>query len=230
MTCWQILFLFKFPSGQIGYLGPLLAGFVVCPPWVWLAVQTKQCLQVITSRSIPFTKRKIWLIKILALIVGAGNVWGILAEIGTPWFLAMVPAGIVAYFSLGEDVSEIVPPKPIQDPAVHQSAWREYWRLRDSYKRSGLGFVAAFILIILVRLVGAKLPESLQIGLFAICLAAFFVSIAVMSFNQWKWLRWRCPRCGCSFRGAWGRLWLPKKCVYCGLPREEENAIRSPIS
>jgi len=230
MAFWQILILFKLPSDQTEKLAPLLAALVVCPPWVWLAVRTKQCLQVITSRSIPFSKRKVWLIKILALIIGAGNVSGILAEIGTPWFLAIVPAGIIAFFSLRENVSEIIPLKPIQDPAVYQSAWREYWRLRDSYRRSGLGFVAAFVLIILVHLAGVRLPQSIQIGLFAACLVALFVSIAIASVNQWKWFHWRCPRCGCSFRGVWGRLWLPKKCAYCGLPREEESAIRNPTS
>jgi hypothetical protein len=37
------------------------------------------------------TKRTVWLIKILALIVGGGNVAGILADVGIPWFLAIVP-------------------------------------------------------------------------------------------------------------------------------------------
>jgi hypothetical protein len=225
MTCWQILFLFNLPSARIGYLGPLLAGFVVCPLWVWLAVRTKQCLQVITSHSIPFIKRKIWLIKILALIVGAGNVSGVLAEIGAPWYLAMVPAGIVAYFSLGEDVSEIIPPTPIQDGAVYQLAWREYWRLRDSFRRAGLAFVAAFVSTMVVLLADARLPHFVQIVLFTACLVALFVSIAVMSFNRLLWLHWRCPRCGCSFSGAWGNnLWLPKKCAYCGLARVAESS------
>lgn len=209
---------------------PLLAALVVCPPWVWLSVRTKQCLRIITGYSIPFSKRTVWLIKILALIIGAGNVAGILVDLGTPWFLAIVPAAIIIFFSLRESVSEVVPPKPVQDPAVYQSAWREYWRLRDAYRRSGLGFVAAFVLVIVVSLAGVKLAGSIQIGLFAACLVALFVSIAVMSFNQWKWFHWRCPRCGCSFRGVWGRLWLPKKCAYCGLPREEQSAIRSPTS
>jgi hypothetical protein len=228
MAFWQFLTLFKLSSDQTAKIAPLIAALIVCPPWVWLAVRTKQCLLVITGNSIPFSKRRVWLTKILALIIGAGNVWGILAEIGIPWFLGSIPAGIIVFLSLRENVSEVVPPKPIQDPAVHHSAWQEYWRLRDSYRRSGLGLVAVFVLIILVNLVGVRLPESMQIGLFAACLVALFVSIAVMSFNQWKWFHWPCPRCGCSFRGEWVRFWLPKKCVYCGLPRQEENSIRSP--
>ena len=211
-------------------MGPLVAALVVCPPWVWLSVRTKQCLRIITGHSVPFSKRSVWLIKILALIVGAGNVAGILVDLGTPWLLAIVPAGIIVFISLRESVSEVVPPKPVQDPAAYRSAWREYWRLRGAYRRSGLGFVAALVLVIVVSLAGVKLARSIQIGLFAACLVALFVSIGVMSFNQWKWLHWRCPRCGCSFRGVWGRLWLPQKCADCGLPRVEQSAIRIPTS
>lgn len=95
---------------------PLLAALVVCPPWVWLSVRTKQCLRIITGHSVPFSKRIVWLIKILALIIGAGNVAGILVDLGTPWFLAIVPAGIIIFFSLSESVSEVVPPKPVCAP------------------------------------------------------------------------------------------------------------------
>ena len=172
----------------------------------------------------------VWLIKILALIMGPGNVAGILVDLGTPWFLAVVPAGILVFFSLRENVSEVVPPSPIQDPTVYQSAWREYWRLRGVYKRSALGFVATLALVVVASLTGEKLAPSLQNGLFAACLAALFVSIVVMSFHQWKWLHWRCPRCGHSFHGVWGRLRLPKKCANCGLPREEQGAIRTTTS
>jgi hypothetical protein len=59
-----------------------IASLIVLPPWVWLAVRTKNCLQVITVRSIPFPKRTIWLIKILALIIGAGGVFGVTTELG----------------------------------------------------------------------------------------------------------------------------------------------------
>lgn len=212
-----------FLQSPVEKMAPLIAALVVCPPWVRLAVRTKQCLRVITGQSIPFSKRTVWLIKILALIIGAGNVAGILMELGTPWLVAIVPAGVIVFFSLREDVQEIVPPKPLQDPAAYQSAWREYRRLRGAYRRSGLGFAAAFVLVIVALIVSEKLGRSLQIGLFGACMVALSLSIAVMSFNQWKWLHWRCPRCGCSFRGAWGRLWLPKKCAYCGLPREEQS-------
>jgi len=110
MALWQSLALLNLLADWTKAIGLLAAGLLVCPPWVWLAVRTEQCLEVITGKSIPFSKRKIWLIKILALMVGAGNVWGILAEIGSPWILAIVPAGIIVFFSLRDNVSEIVPP------------------------------------------------------------------------------------------------------------------------
>jgi hypothetical protein len=55
---------------------PLVAPLLVLPPWIWLAVRTQHCLQVITVHSIPFPKRTIWLVKTLALIVAVGgNFW-----------------------------------------------------------------------------------------------------------------------------------------------------------
>ena len=218
------------PNVQIEKIVPLVAGLLVCPPWVWLAVRTNQCLRVITRHTIPFSRRRIWLTKILALIIGAGNVAGVLIAIGTPWFVALIPAAIIVFLSLSENVSEVVPPKPMQDPTAYQAAWREYEQLRASYRRSGLSFVAVFVSIILVHFVAERLPQYIQIGLFTVCLVALLLSTAAMSVSQWKWLHWRCPRCGCSFRGEWGRLWLPKKCVYCGLPRREETTNMSSSS
>lgn len=148
---------------------PAIASLVVLPPWIWLAVRTKNCLQAITAHSIPFPKRTIWLIKMLALIIGAGGVLGAAPELGMPWLVAIGVALIL---------------------------------------------VAAF---------ADRLPKTVQIGLFPLCLVAAIAAIAVMSYRQLKWLRWPCPRCGCAFRGLW-RPWLPRNCVYCGLPREG-NAI-----
>jgi hypothetical protein len=125
-------------------------------------------------------------------------------------------------FSLRENVAEVIPPKPVQDPAFYQAAWQEYWRLCHAYRRSGLGFGAAVLLLFLVVLFGEKLPRPLGVSFLVICLIALVLSIGFMSSYQWKWLRWRCPRCGCAFRGVWGRLWLPRHCVYCGLPRQKE--------
>lgn len=199
----------------------LLGALIVVPVWVWLAVRTRPFLKATTKNSIPFSKRTLWLVKILALIVGAPNTVGVLMDLGVPWLLALIPAGIIIFFSLREKVEEIVPSKPIQDPVLYQSAWREYWRLHEASKRSWLGFGVVFLLIILTQFWGAKLPSSMGNVLFAVCGLALFASIAVLNLNQWRLFRWTCPRCGCSFRGFWGRPWMPKHCVYCGLPRLE---------
>jgi hypothetical protein len=202
---------------------PAIAAVVVYPAWIWLAVRTRQCLRAITRNTIPFTKRTVWLAKILGLIVGAGGAFRVAFDLGMPWFLALLPAGTIVAFAAADSVEEVVPPKPMQDSSAYQSSWLEYRRLRWVYKKSWLGFAAAFSLLVLVSFMGEKLPPTAQVALSIMCLAAVFCSIAVISFNQWKWFTWPCPRCGRSFRGLWNRIWLPKTCAYCGLPREDER-------
>jgi hypothetical protein len=198
----------------------LIAFLVVLPPWIWLAVRTQHCLQVITMHSIPFAKRTIQLTKILALIVGAGGVFGAANDMGMPWFVAILPPATVIFFAFRERVVGVIPPKPIQNESGYQPSWNEYRLLRSAYKRSWTWFGGAFLTLILMGAFADKLPNAVQIGLFALCLGAVFGSIAVISLKQLKLSRWPCPRCGCAFGGFWGTLWLPKNCVYCGLPKE----------
>jgi hypothetical protein len=204
---------------------PLLAPLPIFPPWIWLAVRTRHCLQVISTHTIPYTRRTIWLIKILALIVGAGGVAGAAAAVGIPWFFAILPAGVVAFFALRENVKEIVPPKPNQDASAYQSSWQRYRRLRRDYMRSWRWFVCTGLSLIVLAAFTDKLSNPIRVGLFALCVVAVLASIAVMSLKQLKWLRWPCPRCGCAFRGLWWRPWMPKNCVYCGLPREDDAKL-----
>lgn len=203
----------------------MIGGAVVLPVWVWMAVQTTKCLRVITGNSIPYKSRTVWLIKILALVGGAGGIVGSLLDAGIPWLLAAVPAGLIVFFAVREPVAEIIPPRPIQDSFAYESAWREYHRLRRIGIRWGLLpltiFVFVFLIFVLFSL-GQKLPESVWFALLAICFTALVASSAVAAVHQWKWYHWPCPRCGCSFRGTW-RWWLPRHCVYCGLPREKRK-------
>jgi hypothetical protein len=200
---------------------PAIAAVIVYPWWIWLAVTTKHFLQTITRHAIPFQKRTIWLAKIFALIIAAGGVFGVADSFGAPWFLAVLPAGLIVYFALKENVQDVVPPKPLQDAAAYELAWNEYWRLRNVYLRSWRWFGAAFIMAILFGGFADGFSHPLQIALGAICISAIIGSIVVINLNQLKWMHWPCPRCGCSFRGFLGRPWLPKRCAYCGLPREE---------
>ena len=199
----------------------LVAPLIVLPPWIWMATRTQRCLQIINAHTIPFAKRTIWLVKTLALIVGVGGLFGAVAQVGMPWFLAILPGGVILFFALKESVQEVVPPKPSQDAAAYRSAWESYRILRRDFLRSCRWFGASFVMLILVTALADKMHRAVQIGLFALCIAALLSSTVVMSLKQLKWLRWPCPRCGCAFRGLWGRLWLPKKCAYCGMPRAD---------
>jgi hypothetical protein len=203
---------------------PTIAALVVLPPWIWLAVRTKNCLQVITARTIPFPKRTIWLTKILALIIGAGGVFGAATEFGMPWFLAIVPSATVIFFALRERVEDVVPLKPVQDVSAYRSSWEQYRELRTAYWRSCIWQGAAILCLILTIALAGKLPNAVEIGLLAFCLVALIATSGVATLKQFKLIRWACPRCGCAFRGFWGTPWMPKKCVYCGLPRDG-NAI-----
>jgi len=206
-----------------------IASLIVLPPWVWLAVRTKDCSQVITVRSIPFPRRTIWLIKILALIIGAGGVFGATTELGMSWLFGSVLSGIVIFFALRDTVQDISPSKPVQDASAYQAAWKQYRHLRSTYMRSWIWFGVAFLTLILITAFANRAPKPVQLGLFAFCVVAVFASVVVMGLKQLKWVRWPCPRCGCSFRGFWGRPWLPKTCVYCGLPKEEDAILNSQV-
>jgi hypothetical protein len=82
-------------------------------------------------------------------------------------------------------------------------------------------FFGAFLLLILISMVSGTLPKNAQIAFSAISVLALIGSMGMISFNQLKFLRWPCTRCGCSVRGFWGTPWMPRACVYCGLPRKE---------
>jgi hypothetical protein len=208
------------------HLLPAVASVLGLPPWIWLAVRTRDCLQIISAHTIPYPRRTIWLAKILALIVGAGGVLGVAVQLGIPWFLAILPATAVVFFALREHVQEIIPPKPNQDASAYRSSWQQYRHLRSDYVRSWKWVGGAGAALILLTAFADKLPNSIAVGLFALCVLAVLASSVVMNVKQFKWLRWPCPRCGCAFRGLWWRARMPKNCVYCGLPRE---GISTPV-
>jgi hypothetical protein len=204
--------------------GPIIAGVVVCPPWVWLAVRTQNCLRTITRRTVPFPTRTIWLLKILAIIVGAGNVGGVLSAVGLPWPFAVVAAGAVVFVALRENVTDIVPATPTQTVSAYQTSWQEYRRLRKNAKYSlialGISFVA---LVVVVGTAEHYLPGAAQAALSIGFLIAWVALMIIGGYHDWKLRRWPCPRCGRAFRGFWALPWMPKRCVYCGLPRWTED-------
>jgi hypothetical protein len=207
---------------------PVIAFLVVLPPWIWMAVNTKQCLQVISMRTIPYPKRTIWLIKMLALILAAGGVFEAATELGMPWLIAMLPSGIVVYFAVREHVEDINPPKPNQDTSFYLPSWQQYRDQRRAFMRSCIWSGAAFLTLVMTVALAGKLPNAVQIILFTVCVVALIATGAVASVKHLKLIRWACPRCGCAFRGFWGVPWMPKNCAYCGLPREDDSkALRA---
>ncbi len=208
--------------------GPLM----LFGPWVWLAVRTKEFLRTVTGNSTPFTKQKIWLAKTLGLIVGGGAVFALASSLasslGIPMFLGLLPAGIVVYFAIKEDLQEVVPPKPLQLQygSAYQSSWLELWALYRALKRSWLAFAAALSLIILLAVARSKLPDIIVVVFIIVDLTAVGGSMGVIAYNQWRFLTWPCPRCGCSFQGFWkGKIGLADVCAHCGLPREDESSV-----
>ncbi len=219
------------PSDSLaGKLTILVLELAIGASWVWMAVWTTRGLRTVTRNTIPFPKRTVWLTKILAVIVGAGTALAAFLELGLPWYLAIVPAGVIVFFAFGEKVEDIAVSKPPQDEAVFRASWKEYRRVRTKVVRSCIGFVLAIAGLILVASFRTSLPETTQ-RIVLVALALIFAgSLLSQYYFHWKMLRWPCPRCGCSFRGLWGFPWLPKRCRYCGLPRWEENPRRDERS
>jgi len=199
-------------------------------PWLWLAIRTRDALQFLSQRAMPYTVRTIWLVKSLALIVGAGGVLGVSLQAGLHWLVGLLLSGAVVFLALTEKVEKVVPPIPPQNPSFYHSSWQEYMRLRKRALRSLLGF---FILSIAAPVLGAALERQhshlVQLSflvLLAVWIFAMVCTLGVTFYTQFSWARWPCPRCGCSFRGLW-RLWLPEECVYCGLPRWAEKPVEN---
>lgn len=199
----------------IGYL-------IVVLPWIWMAVRTEDCLRFATAHIIPFPKRTIFLIKILAVIVGAGCALGAASQIGLAWYLGLLPAGAIVWLAFTEKVQEIVPSKPAQDAATYESSWQKYWKLRRRYRNTQIGAGAALLFwfgsVLLVNKVSSGAgADVLSLG--AVVILVFFTAAAI---SQWKFFRWPCPRCGCAFNGYWLKrwIWMSARCSYCNLPVE----------
>jgi len=195
----------------------LLASLLVVPPWVWLAVRTKDFLGFLTGHSVPFSKRAIWLLKLLALVVGAGGLAGALNDLGLPWYLALLPAGIIVWIALTNRVERLDPPVPPQDASAQQLSWNEYWKLRSacalSLKWVGVATISVIIAFVFRNRLRDVIAEIVTIFFFLVLVASFLVS----GGRRLKFRRWRCPRCGCAFNGWWNLRFFPKRCVYCGL-------------
>jgi hypothetical protein len=207
---------------RFGKFGLMSAGAVVYLVWIWLAVRTTNVLRVLTGHTIPFSKRAIWITKIVALIVGGGGLFTLLDDLKLRWYLAAIFPGIVVFFALREKIEAIVSPVPPQTVFAYRSSWEEYRHLSRNVRRWWVALGIAILGMVVVGAVSRVSGQSLQI-VFSIGAICFIACWAGISFTQFKLMRWRCPRCGNSFRGFWGRPFMPRKCCYCGLPRWHDN-------
>ena len=93
----------------------------------------------------------------------------------------------------------------------YQENWRRYKRVRNLFWVLFLGLLPA-LLMILVALGSSFESPGLVIA------AAWFVLFLVVG-NRVS--RWRCPRCGKIFAGAWwyNKGFAARRCEHCGLPK-----------
>jgi hypothetical protein len=165
---------------------------------------------------------------VLALILSVGNLFGWAVQMNLHLYVAALPAAAIIYFAFTEQVQQITPPKPSHHPAAYHQALENYREARTTYLRSyrwfGLtfaGFVIVFFGISATRLSDVFRGVVMLIGFAVLVLSSVFLAI-----RQRRWLLWPCPRCGSSFRGHWPTPWMPKKCAYCGLPKETFQVAR----
>jgi hypothetical protein len=169
--------------------------------------------------------------KILALILSVGGVFAAFTGAGLPWFLALLPAGLILFFTLNEKVEEIVPPKPPQHALAYRSSWEEYRRLAGSLRRAWLSFGFSVLAIILAVGMGSRLSPSAQVAVFIIVGIVALVSSFAIQYAHWRISRWPCPHCGDAFRGFWvpPPIFHIKRCRFCSLPIWEENPPPCPL-
>jgi hypothetical protein len=200
------------------------AGILVCAVWVLASARTTVVLRNITRRSVAHTRRLVWLIKIIAMIVGAGTIFGLSTDFGLHWLLGGFLSTLVVLFALTDKVEAIVPTPPPQNRLAYSRAWQEYKRLRKDA-------VIPAILLVLLGLSWIALTAELQTRLtshtlnilFWIVIFAAIVLLVTGTYNGWKLTYWACPRCGHCFRSLWVASIMPKQCNHCGLRQWAEN-------
>jgi len=201
----------------------VIAAVLVVPPWVWLALRTGTALNILLGRAVPLTARTIWFVKAAAIVVGAGNVFGIALDLGVHWSLALAGAAAIVLVALSERVKGVIPPAPLQTQSSYEASWEELRHIRSAAWRSLILFVLLFFSAPLVAgLVWYLIPRTIRWILLAAYVVVLISTLARTYYFQWKYVRWTCPRCGCLFRGVW-RPWMPRQCAYCALPRWTEK-------
>lgn len=201
------------------------AEILVCALWVLAAVRTTFVLRNITRQSVAHARWMVWSIKVAAMIVGAGTVFGLATDFGLNRLLGGFLSAVVLVFSLTDKVEAIVPTAPPQSRAAYSQAWKEYKRLRKNA-------VIPAILLALLGLSCVALTAELETRLTVQTLTvlfwiAVFTAIAlflICAYTGWKLEYWACPRCGHCFRSLLVAWIMPKNCTHCGLRRWSESS------
>ncbi len=199
------------------------AAILVCAAWTWLSVRTTSCLRTITRGTARYTRRTVWLIKLVAIIVACSNIVGVAMSFGLHWLLSGLLGGVLVLFALTDKAAELTPPRPPQIASAYAQSWQEYSRLRRNIV---LFVVTPLVLLLsmfaLVVTLGTRLNGVVGTILFGIVACGITLSFAGYAYNGWQFSSWPCPRCGCRFRG-----WFPyvprKKCSHCGLTLWDEH-------
>jgi hypothetical protein len=200
----------------------LISILVVSLLWIWPAIRTAGYL---TRRTVPFRRRTIWAVKVLAIIIGAGGTYSLLSQFRLSWIVTTIVSIVLVVLVLSERVCDYFPPKPPQDVDGYEPAWQQYRRLRRASIRSWLLLpIAILVFLILLAVADSASGPNSKIIVTLMGVLPLASAMAVINYKQWKWHRWPCPRCGCSFRSLWIGFSL-KRCRYCGLPLWGEKEI-----
>jgi hypothetical protein len=107
--------------------------------------------------------------------------------------------------------------------------WAEYYRLRKWARASAVSFPAVlFALVLVSEPVLAWMEGFSPHTVIAIVLIVVGIGTVLFSAPLWKWIDWKCPRCGHKFAypmahfGAWTflllwRLAFDARCSTCRL-------------
>ena len=92
----------------------------------------------------------------------------------------------------------------------YQDHWRRYKQLRNLTWVLLIGLLPSLVMML------ASIATGFETSLPGFVLAVTWFSLFMFVGNRVA--RWRCPRCGKVFAGAYPRGFV-KKCEYCGLPK-----------
>src|SRR3954463_747137 len=104
----------------------------------------------------------------------------------------------------------------------YQDNWQRYKRVRNLFWVLFLGLFPALLMMLVALGTSFESP--------GLVIAAVWFVLLLMVGNRVS--RWRCPRCGKIFAGAWwyNKGFAARNCEHCGLPKYASTDAREPTS